>query len=136
MPGRRKKKREPEYRLRVFHYTDERTRKSGIAVVIETLKEFVSFAYEVLLEDRQENRTTTLRILGLHAPLSVMPGVGPARGHRFYEHLSGRQTLIVSKLNGEKNEFVCMIGPRTIVLEESPKEPFVLFSTDPVTLTT
>lgn len=132
----RKKKNDPEYRLRIFRYTDERTRKKGVAVVVETVKEFVSFAYEVLLEDQQEGRVITLKILGLHAPVSVMPGVGPARGFRFYEGLSGRLTFAVTKLNGERNEFECSINERTVVLRQSPPEPFILFSTDSINLPT
>lgn len=133
--GRKKKHPDPEYRLRVFPYTDERTRTAGTAVVVETVKEFVSFSYEVLLEDHLDGQTVSLKILGLHAPVSVMPGVGPARGHRFYEHLSGRRTFVVTKLNGDRNEFVCSIGPRTVELHKSPEEPFILFSTDPISLT-
>jgi hypothetical protein len=134
--GRKKKQRDPEYRLRVFPCTDEQTRTAGVALVVETVKEFVSFAYEVLLEDHQEGRTISLKILGLHAPVSVMPGIGPARGFRFYENLSGKQTIVVTRLDGQRNEFDVTIGLRAVVLHHSPKDPFVLFSTDPVRLTT
>ena len=102
--------------------------------MVETIKEFVSFAYEVLLEDHRSPRAIELKILGLHAPVSVMPGVGPARGYRFFEHLAGRQTFTVTKLKGEQNEFVVTIGPRTILLQQSPKDPFILFSTEPISL--
>ena len=129
----RKKKPEPEYRLRVFHHRPE-TGKHSVAIAIETLKEFVSFRYEVLLEDRRMENEIHIRILGLNAPLSVMPGTGPARGVRFYTSLSGQVTIHVKKLDGEKNEFAVTVGRNTVSLVRSPKQPFVLFSTDPVTL--
>lgn len=130
MPGKKKK---PEYRLRVFHHHPE-TGKHSVAVVIETLKEFVSFRYEVLLEDQRIENEIHIRILGLHAPVSVMPGTGPARGIRFYTTLSGPATIHVKKLDGEKNEFAVMIGRTSVSLVRSPRQPFVFFSTDPVTL--
>lgn len=132
MPPRRKKP-EPEYRLRVFHFRDEGGKRS-VAVVIETLKEFVSFRYEVLLEDQQTENEIRLRILGLHAPVSVMPGIGPARGIRFYPSLSGTVTIRVRKLDGKENEFVVTIGRTSVSLVRSPRHPFILFSQEPLTL--
>lgn len=132
MPRKRKKS-EPEYRLRVFHHRPE-TGKHSVAIAIETLKEFVSFRYEVLLEDQRIENGIHLRILGLNAPLSVMPGTGPARGVRFYTSLSGPVTIHVKKLDGEMNEFAVSIGRTAVSLVRSPKQPFVLFSTEPVTL--
>jgi hypothetical protein len=132
---RKRKKPEPEYRLRVFHHHPE-TGKHSVAVAIETLKEFVSFRYEVLLEDQRIENEIHVRILGLHAPVSVMPGTGPARGVRFYTSLSGPVTIQVKKLNGEKNEFAVTINRTSISLVGGPRQPFVLFSTDPVTLET
>ena len=101
---RKKTKSQPEYLLRVFHYHPE-TGTPTVAVVIETLKEFVSFLYEVLLEDQRTENDISIKIMGLHAPVSVMPGSGPARGTRLYPSLSGTITMQIKKLGGKKNEF-------------------------------
>ena len=132
MPRKRKKP-EPEYRLRVFHYRRE-TGKKSIALVVETLKEFVSFRYEVLLEDKRADNDIHVRILGLHAPVSIMPGTGPARGIRFYDSLSGTIGIHIKKFDGEMNEFAVTIGRTAVSLVRSPRDPFILFSLEPVTL--
>ncbi len=131
--ARKRKKSEPEYRLRVFHYRQE-TGKKSVALIVETLKEFVSFRYEVLLEDQRTEHEIRVRILGLNAPISVMPGTGPARGIRFYDSLSGTIGIHVKKLDGEANEFEVSIGRTAVSLVKSPRNPFILFSPEPVTL--
>lgn len=130
---RKKNRSQPEYLLRVFHHHNE-AGKPSVAVVVETLKEFVSFRYEVLLELQRTENEILIKILGLHAPVSVMPGTGPARGSRLYTALAGTVTIQVRKLNGEKNEFVFIINRKGVSLVHSPRQPFILFSTEPVTL--
>jgi len=130
---RKKIKSQPEYLIRVFHYHPE-AGKPVIAVVIETLKEFVSFMYEVLLEDQRTGNDITIKIMGLHAPVSVMPGTGPARGKRFYPSLSGTITMQIKKLSGEKNEFEFAITRTAVTLVRSPRQPFIVFSPEPVPL--
>lgn len=131
---RTKKPREPEYRLRVFPAKDPESQKAGIAVVVETIKEFVSFHYELLLSDKREKNSITLHILGLNAPRSVMPGVGPARGHRLYAGLSGTIAVVIRNVDGEENAYKLKVRPPAVKVLSEPRHPFVVFSPEPVEL--
>ena len=106
--------------------------RTSVAVVIETVKEFVSFAYEVLLDDRRGDHQLLLRIMGIHTPLSVMPGTGPARGVRFYDTLRGKTKIIVKKLSGEANEFEIDIRQGGVNLLKAPLHPFIQFTNEPI----
>lgn len=129
---RKKKRAEPEYRLRVFRAHGDR--KNAVAVVIETVKEFVSFPYEVLLSDERSSTGVEIKILGLHAPRSVMPGTGHARGFRLYERLPNPFSLMILSPDGAADEFTLKVGSREVVIIRSPKESFLEFSTEPVEL--
>lgn len=131
--ARKKKQREPEYRLRVFSLQNSES-KSLLAFVVETTKEFVNFHYELLLADERNGKDIALKILGIHTPRSVMPGVGPARGVRRYDDLSGHVSVTVRNPDGEANTFKINIRKSSIGLLDSPPHPFVHFSTDPVEL--
>ncbi|MBI4418176.1 MAG: hypothetical protein HY563_05320 [Ignavibacteriales bacterium] len=131
---RTKKSRDAEYRLRAFPVTDAESGHTSLALVVETIKEFVSFHYEVLLSDTREKNQVTLHILGLHAPSSVMPGVGPARGIRRYDNLSGPVRVIVRKVDGEENMFKLRVRLPAVQLLAAPPHPFVMFSTEPIEL--
>lgn len=130
--ARKKKLPEAEYRLRVFRVLNARTSKPEIALVVETTKEFVNFHYEVLIEDKKVGNTIIVRILGLHTPMSVMPGVGPARALRLYEYSSGMLTVIIQSPDGAENVFKLNMRPASLEVREAPARPFVLFSSQPV----
>ncbi len=133
MKGRRKR-RDPEYALHVFHHEDERTGKSSVAFLVRTVKEFTSFNYEILLEASIAERTIRLKILGLRTTPLIMPGIGPARGMREFENLRGSLTLSVIKPDGETNEFHLSVSSSHITLDGSPLRPFILVSNEPVLL--
>ncbi|MBI2619645.1 MAG: hypothetical protein HYW57_06150 [Ignavibacteriales bacterium] len=133
--ARKRQRVELEYLLRVFPHRDNRKAGHNVVISIETLKEFVSFQYEVLLEERRTDNEFSFRILGLHAPRSVMPAVGPARGIRVLGALRGTYRIRVSKPDGPENLFSFKISDTTIRLLESPEQPFVLFSTEPIPIT-
>ncbi len=116
----------------MFHAKDEQSGASVVVIAVETIKEFSSFNYEILLQERRDGSTIHLKILGLNTPTSVMPGVGPARGIRIHRQLEGRVAIIVSKPEGEANHFEFEVDKRTISLSQMPEQPFVIFSPDPV----
>jgi len=128
--ARRKLAKLPEYVLHVFHANDEQTRKRLVVFLIRTVKDFVNFGYEILLEDSHKEREIGLRIHGLHTPAMIMPGTGPAYGFRAFQHLSGRYVVSVAKLNRTTNEFTIEIRPDAITLIQSPSNPFVQFTTE------
>ncbi|MEX2116566.1 MAG: hypothetical protein WEB37_06750 [Bacteroidota bacterium] len=132
--ARKRKLPEAEYRLRVFPVPKERHTKPAVAVVIETTKEFVNFHYEILVSDRQIGNTVTVKILGLHTPMSVMPGVGPARAFRVYEYSPGTITIIIQSPDGDENVYKLTLRTSSIDVVEAPSRPFILFSPQPVRL--
>lgn len=131
---RAKKAREPEYRLNIFRGTDPKTRQEGWIFYVRTVKEFVSFNYEILLTATVQGREITLQISGIHAPLMVMPGVGPAKGTALLKDIQGPYDLIVKKLNKEVTSFAITLGDDRVSLDRTPPHPFIQVSAEPLSL--
>jgi hypothetical protein len=131
---RKKKHREPEYSLHVFHHYDERVRRTVQVFLVQTVKEFTSFNYEILLDIIVQDREIRMKILGLRTTALTMPGVGPARGRRDFTDLSGSYQLRIAKLDGETNEFQVEVSASTISIKGSPPSPFITATNQPVTL--
>ncbi len=129
-----KKKRDPDYTLNIFHHYDEKTKRNVIVFLVQTTRIFVSFRYEILLEDGIMDHTINLKITGLHVPELLMPQTGPAQGRRDYENLDGTYRVIVSKQDKTLNEFSVDISSSKIEIKHKPQKPFILISTDPVNL--
>jgi uncharacterized protein (DUF488 family) len=130
----RKKKRDPDYTLNIFHHYDEQTKRNVVVFLVQTTKIFVSFRYEILLENSLEGSVINIKIVGLHVPELLMPQTGPARGRRDYEHLDGSYTLQVTKQDKTLNTFQVEITPSSVEIKQKPKDPFILVSSDPVDL--
>jgi hypothetical protein len=129
-----KKKRDPDYTLNIFPLYDEKSKRNVIVFLVQTTKIFVSFRYEILLEDEINNKEIHLRITGLHVPELLMPQTGPAQGRRDYTQLEGVYHLVVTKQDKTINEFSVQISPMSIDIKQKPKTPFILISNDPVDL--
>jgi hypothetical protein len=129
-----KKKRDPDYTLNIFHHYDEKTKRNVIVFLVQTTKIFVSFRYEILLEDERISNEIHLRITGLHIPELLMPQTGPAQGRCDYTNLEGLFKLKVTKQDKTVNEFSVQISRTTIDIIHKPKSPFILVSSDPVNL--
>ena len=129
---RKKKQRHPEYSLHVFHRYDDRIRKTLQVFLVQTVKEFTSFNYEILLDVTVEDKTIQLKILGLRTTALTMPGVGPAQGRKDFVDLRGSFHLSVVKLDGEANDFQIDLSPANIVISGSPESPFITVSHKPV----
>ncbi len=130
-----KKKNEPEYLLRIFRHQDERTNKKGVVFAIETIAVFTNFKYEILLEEKRNNKEIELRIVGLHAPSLLMPGKGPARGSREYFDLKGTYTVRINKMGKEINEFRVEVSPNRIAVKDVSENPFIIARMDPLAVT-
>ena len=133
---RRKKHRDPEYSLHLFHHFDERTRRALQVFLVQTIKEFTSFNYEILLYAVLRELLIQLKILGLRTTPLIMPGVGPARGRRDFTGLLGSYHLSVIKLDGETNDFRIDVTPIRINVRGNPEHPFIIVSNSPVQLQT
>jgi hypothetical protein len=129
-----KKKRDPDYTLNIFNHYDEKTKRNVIVFLVQTIKIFVSFRYEILLEDEIVGKEIHLRVKGLHVPELLMPQTGPAQGRRDYTQLEGTYHLVVTKQDKTVNEFSVHITPKSIDIKEKPKMPFILVSNDPLNL--
>jgi hypothetical protein len=132
--ARTKPQRDPEYTLNIFRGTDPKSRHEGWIFLVRTVKEFVSFDYEILLSGSVAEHEITLQISGIHAPLLAMPGVGPAKGWVLLRDIQGPYTLTVKKLNKEVDTFKIVVGPEAVKLREKPPHPFIALSTEPLVL--
>ena len=128
------KKRNPDYVLNIFHHYDEKRKQKVIVFLIQTTKIFVSFRYEILLEDEVIGNEINLRIKGLHVPELLMPQTGPAQGRCDYTNLEGLFKLNVTKQDKTENEFLVQFSAANIEIVRKPRSPFILVSSDPVNL--
>jgi len=129
-----KKKRDPDYTLNIFHHYDEKIKRNVTVFLVQTTKIFVNFRYEILLEEGLINHEIDLRITGLHIPELLMPQTGPAQGRCDFTNLDGLYKLIVTKQDKTINEFSVQISPAKIDINNKPRTPFIIVSSDPVSL--
>jgi hypothetical protein len=129
-----KKKRDPDYSLNIFHHYDEKIKRNVTVFLVQTTKIFVSFRYEILLEEGLIDHEINLRITGLHIPELLMPQTGPAQGRCDFTNLNGLYKLIVTKQDKTINEFSVQISPAKIDIKHRPRAPFIIVSGDPVNL--
>ena len=129
-----KKKRDPNYTLNIFHHYDEKTKRNVVVFLVQTTKIFVSFRYEILLEEELIGHEINLQITGLHVPELLMPQTGPAQGRCDYSNLDGSYKLTIIKQDKTINEFSVQISPSEIDIIHKPRDPFILVSSDPVSL--
>ena len=129
-----KKKRDPDYSLNIFHHYEEKTKQNVVVFLVQTTKIFVSFRYEILLENELIGNEINLRITGLHIPELLMPQTGPAQGRCDYKNLDGLFKLTVTKQDKTANEFSVQISPAKIDIIHKPRAPFIIVSNDPVNL--
>ena len=128
----RKKRQDPEYTLNILQRFDDRTASSSTVFIIQTIKEFISFQYEILLESTVEGNTIDLKIRGLRTTPLIMPNVGPARGVREYPHLKGTYHLLLTKLDDESDEFTLNISEEGITIQSANDPSFIRVSTQPI----
>jgi hypothetical protein len=129
-----KKKRDPDYTLNIFHHYNEKTKQDVVVFLVQTTKIFVSFQYEILLEEKLVGNKINIRITGLHIPELLMPHTGPAQGRFDYTNLHGLYKLIVTKQDKTINEFSVQISHEQVDLIHKPRSPFIIISGDPVDL--
>jgi hypothetical protein len=129
-----KKKRDPDYTLNIFHHYDEKIKRNVVVFLVQTTRIFVSFRYEILLEDEIVDKEIHFRIKGLHVPELLMPQTGPAQGRRDYTQLEGTYHLVVTKQDKTINEFSVHVSPESIDIKERPKASFIIVSNYPVNL--
>lgn len=127
-----KKKREPEYTLHVFHATAPETSEAVVAFVVRTVREFVSFMYEIPLMSEITGSFIDLRIHGLRVPENLVSGKGQARGVVLHRNLKGEYDLVVTNVDGVVNKFSVKVTPQDVVVKKLSKTPFITYSTGPI----
>jgi hypothetical protein len=127
-----KRKSDPIYSLNIFHAYDEKTKRNTTVFLVRTIRIFVSFRYEILLENEISEKEIRLHIKGLHVPDLLMPQTGPAQGRCNYEKLEGLYNLVVIKQDKTVNEFSIQISPASVEILKKPKIPFIAVTNDPV----
>lgn len=118
-----------EYRMLIRPIYDETLKKSGTMFLIETVKQFSSFSYEIVVEESLEGRQLTWALHGLRAPELLMPSFGGAQFRKVYYDLKGTYVFILKKIDGEVNEFHLKILASSVTLQHRPDTPFVSFYT-------
>jgi hypothetical protein len=121
-----KKAKEPEYRFLIEKRVDERTNEIRTVVQIQTIKEFVSFQYRLVLESAMEKRTITIRIKGFDTPSSMMPSVGPAIGHVEFGELKGKYEFRIFDLEEKENLITAIFKDTKIQLKEETTKSFIV----------
>jgi len=104
---------------------DETLKKAGTMFLIETVKQFSSFSYEIVVEETREDKLLTWALHGLRAPELLMPSFGGAQFRKVYFDLKGVQTFILKKIDGEMNEFKLKISPSSVTVQSIAGKPFV-----------
>ncbi|MBI3585705.1 MAG: hypothetical protein HY088_01080 [Ignavibacteriales bacterium] len=129
-----KRQKEPEYTLNIFRHREERTNTTGIVFLVQTVKEFTNFKYEILLNGGLKGKSFELNILGLRTTPLIMPGVGPAIGRKDFPNLKGSYALVVTKLDGETNQFQLELSAQKITVKKAPPQVFIRVSTEQLLL--
>ncbi|GJQ64272.1 MAG: hypothetical protein SCALA702_33250 [Melioribacteraceae bacterium] len=92
-----------EYVCKAFFQYDEVSKTQNYIFAIETVTEFVSFAYEVTVEIMHKKREIYFVLMGLKALTNMAPQVQPARTDIAFEDLIGDYTVYVVKQDGSIN---------------------------------
>jgi hypothetical protein len=129
-----KKKHEPEYTLHILHTTDHETGKAVTAFVVQTIREFVSFKYEIPVESTIEGTAINLRIHGLRVPENLVPGKGRAYGVILHPKVKGKYDLSITNVDGIINKFFLTITTRAIEVKKTSRKPFIVYSEEHVQL--
>jgi len=129
MTGKKQAPNGPEYRLFVTARYKDIEQEYRTGVVLQTVREFASFRYELGIEEEMADHSIRYRVTGLKAPQLNFPGSGPAFFHREYRNLRGKYKISIEGLDRNRNEFEFEIGEKQVLLLESPSHSFIEVST-------
>lgn len=119
-----------EYRLFISPQYDETRKKETTLFLLETIKEFSTFRYSIVVRETVKEKTIRLDILGLKTPEVTMPGFGPARKEIKIDDLHGTYDVVIAKLDGAENHFSLKVSKKSIVVEYHPAGKFISVFTD------
>jgi hypothetical protein len=120
----------PEYRLLITPQYNERGKKYTTLFLLETVKSFASFRYDLSVEETMDTKTIKYRVLGLKAPPLSLPATGHAQFMREYDNLRGTYEVVIEGLDGKTNTVSVLIAPRQVQVVSSPSPSFITVCTD------
>lgn len=120
----KKKHKGLEYRVLVTPTFDETLKKTGTLFLIETVKQFSNFNYEVVVEDHRLSDTILWSLHGLRAPELSMPSFGAAQFRKIYFDIKGKYNFILRKIDGEENLFTLKISSSSVSILSQPEHLF------------
>jgi hypothetical protein len=126
-----KKKPSIEYRLFITPRYDETRKKETTLFLLETIKEFSTFRYSIVVRHAVNDKAIRLDILGLKTPELTMPAFGSAREHIEIDDLRGTYDVSVAKLDGGENHFSLKVTKKGVSVEYHPSGKFITVYTDP-----
>ncbi len=122
-----KKKHEPEYTLHVLNTKHPETGTDVTAFIIRTVREFVSFSYDIPLESTIKGQEIDISIRGLRVPENLVPGKGQANGVCYHRRLKGKYDVLVTNVDGVVNKFEVTFGPKEIGVKRASRKPFIVY---------
>jgi hypothetical protein len=125
-----KKNMEIEYRLYIRPVLDEMEKKSGFQFSLETVKQFGSFNYEIVVNESHEGKTLIWTLHGLRAPELAMPAHGSALFRKTYFDFDGRHRFILRKTDGTEGTFDLETRGRRVALRNLPAHSFLSVELD------
>ncbi len=105
-----------EYRLLIAPHFNERKQKYTTRVVLETVKSFASFRYELTVRETITDNAIRYEVLGLNAPQLNLPASGPASFANEYDALTGTYTVSVEGLDGKTSSGRVRITPTKVIV--------------------
>ncbi|MCX6137342.1 MAG: hypothetical protein NTV54_07610 [Ignavibacteriales bacterium] len=94
-----------EYRLMVQPVLDDAARKRGVVFLLETIKQFGNFNYEIVVDEVFDGKTLLWTLHGLKAPELAMPASGAAQFRKVHYDLPGRFHFVLRKSDGSEGAF-------------------------------
>jgi hypothetical protein len=113
-----------EYRLSVSPTRDERDNTVKTLFVLETVRQFSAFRYEISVREETAGNDIRFTILGLKAPGLNLPSSGSAEFRRAYA-LEGEYTVTVRGLDGSTVSFPLAVREGKPSLGRTPPPSFL-----------
>jgi hypothetical protein len=124
------KNNQPEYRLLVVPKLTEHTQRMTTMLVLETVKAFATFRYELSVEEHIQPPSLRFVVAGFKTPQLDLPSSGPAQYRAVFEGLDGVYEVTVEGIDGRVNTFSLRIAPAEVSVLKTPRKPFVQIFTD------
>lgn len=119
-----------EYSLCISSEVKGQEKEPVVLVQLQTVQEFNSFRYEIVVHDTIQDNSLRLEIHGLRAPQQILPAMGPATFRREYPRFIGTKEIVVAKIDGEENSFLVDISKQGVFIKKSPTKKFVEIVTE------